>query len=102
MQFISPDVINEPGIYNLIASKYKKALEYNVKMNFEFFFDFSKIYMPIYEFSRVLGILLDNAIEAASECSKGEINLIFRDALKSGTQFISIENTLLIRILFLL
>ena len=33
--------------------------------------------MKIYEFARILGILLDNAIEASSECEEKIINLTF-------------------------
>ena len=51
--------------------------------------------MPIYEFSRILGILLDNSIEAAKDCEKKEINILFREARKQHTQIIIIENTYL-------
>ena len=51
--------------------------------------------MPIYEFSRILGILLDNAIEASKECEEKHINLIFRESRKQHVQIIIIENTFL-------
>ena len=31
--------------------------------------------MQVYEFTRILGILLDNAIEASSECEEKIINI---------------------------
>lgn len=93
IQILNPNIINNPGIYNLIISKYQKATEENIKINFEIFFDFLKLHMPIYEFSRILGILLDNAIEAAKECDDKEINLVFRDSKKDNVQIIIIENT---------
>ena len=92
---LNPNIINNPGIYNLIVSKYQKATENDVKINFEFFFDFNNLKMPIYEFSRILGILLDNAIEAAKECEEKEINLMFRESTKNNVQIITIENTYL-------
>ena len=95
VQMLNPNIINNPGIYNLIVSKYKKASDLNVSINFEFFFDFNKLHMPIYEFSRILGILLDNAIESAEECEDKEINLIFRESRKQQVQIIIIENTYL-------
>ena len=49
--------------------------------------------MKIYEFARVLGILLDNAIDASSECDEKVINIIFRDDAKNHRQLITIENT---------
>ncbi len=95
VQMLNPNVINNPGIYNLIVSKYKKATDCDVNINFEFFFDFENLHMPIYEFSRILGILLDNAIEAAKECEQKEINLVFRESRKQQVQIIIIENTYL-------
>ena len=49
--------------------------------------------MKIYEFARILGILLDNAIEASNECEEKIINIIFRDDEKNHRQLIVIENT---------
>lgn len=93
VRMLNPNIINNPGIYNLIVSKYKKATDLDININFEFFFDFENLHMPIYEFSRVLGILLDNAIEAAKECEEKQINLIFRESRKQHVQLVIIENT---------
>ena len=49
--------------------------------------------MKIYEFARILGILLDNAIEASSECKEKIINISFRNDEKNNRQLIKIENT---------
>ncbi len=95
VQMLNPNIINNPGIYNLIVAKYQKAINLNVKINFDFFFDFDNLHMPIYEFSRILGILLDNAIESAKECKNKEVSLLFRDSVKQHVQIISIENTYL-------
>ena len=95
VQMLNPNIINNPGIYNLIVSKYKKATDLNVSINFEFFFDFDNLHMPIYEFSRVLGILLDNAIEAAKDCEEKQINIVFRESRKQHVQIVIIENTYL-------
>ena len=93
VQMLNPNIINNPGIYNLIVAKYKKANDFDVKINFEFFFDFDNLHMPIYEFSRILGILLDNSIEAARECEEKTINLVFRESRKQQVQIVIIENT---------
>lgn len=95
VQMLNPNIINNPGIYNLIVSKYKKATDLDVSINFEFFFDFDNLHMPIYEFSRVLGILLDNAIEAAKDCEEKQINIVFRESKKQHVQIVIIENTYL-------
>lgn len=61
---LSPEVINEPAIYSLLTNKYHKANELGIDINIEAFLDFHKLNMKIYEFTKILGILLDNAIEA--------------------------------------
>lgn len=60
-------------------------------MNFEIFSDLSKINTNIYELSRILGILLDNAIEAARETDEKIINIIIRSDVKK--QIFIIENS---------
>lgn len=90
---LNPSIINNSGIYNLLVKKYKKAYETNVKIDLECFFDFKNLHMPIYEFSRILGILIDNAIEAASSSDEKNIILSFRDSNSNKTQIIIVENT---------
>lgn len=90
---LNPQTINNSGIYNLLMAKYKKANEKNVNINLEFFLDLDNLQMKIYEFSRILGILLDNAIESASECEVKQINIMFRESHKNHVQIVSIENT---------
>lgn len=90
---LNPNVINNPGIYNMLVSKYKLASDCDVKLHIEFFMDFNSLHMPIYEFSRVLGILLDNAIEAASECDDKIVNIMFRTSSRDNVELVKIENT---------
>ncbi len=90
---LNPDVINNAGIYHLLTCKYQKAEEKNVKMNIECFIDFNKLHISIYELSRLLGIFIDNAIEAASTANEKIVNIVFRDSLAHCTQFFIIENT---------
>ncbi len=93
LALLNPELINNSGIYNLLMSKYKKANDYNVEIHLEYFFDLQKLKMPIYEFSRILGILLDNALEAAKESNEKQINILFRDSQRNSTQIITIENS---------
>lgn len=95
ISLLNPNLINNSGIYNLLATKYKKAKASNVYIQLDFFFDFSKLHMPIYDFSRMLGIFLDNAIEASSLSNERSVKLMFRDSTKSNTQIIQIENSYL-------
>lgn len=81
------------GIYNLLTSKYHEAESKDIKMNMTFLLDLNTLKMKIYEFARILGILLDNAIEASSECDEKIINITFRNDNKNNRQLITIENT---------
>ena len=90
---LNPDVVNNDGIYNLLTKKYYEADSKDIKVNITFLLDLSTLNMKIYEFARILGILLDNAIEASSECEEKIINLTFRNDTKNSRQLIIIENT---------
>ena len=90
---LNPELINNSGIYNLLTAKYKKAEENKVEIHLEFFFDFNKLKIPIYDFSRILGILLDNAIEAAKDTNEKQVFIIIRDSSRNNTQIVNIKNS---------
>lgn len=90
---LNPNIINNPAIYSLLSSKYHKADGLGIKINFEFFVDLNEFEINSYEFSRILGILLDNAIEAASECEKKIINIYFRNEFNTNRHIVLISNT---------
>ena len=90
---LSPDAINNPAVYSVLANKYYKADNLDIKISLECFIDFDKLNMQIYEFTRILGILMDNAIEAASECDEKLINVIIRNDVVQNRQLLVIENT---------
>lgn len=93
LYILNPDTINNPGIYNLLTQKYNEADEKDIKINLTFLLDLNNLHMKIYEFARILGILLDNAIDAASECSEKILNLEFRNESKNNRNIVLIENT---------
>lgn len=92
---LNPEVINNPAIYNVMATKYHKADEIGVQINLGIFIDLNDIekHMKIYEFTRILGILLDNAIEAASECENKVIHVSFRKEQNRRRLLVVIDNT---------
>ena len=93
LYILNPEVVNNDGIYNLLTKKYHEADSRDIKVNITFLLDLNTLNMKIYEFARILGILLDNAIEASSECEEKIINLIFRNDTKNHTQLLIVENT---------
>ena len=92
LYLLNPEVINNDGIYNLLTKKYQEAIQKGIKVNMTFLLDLNKLHMKIYEFARILGILLDNAIEASSECDEKIINLDFREDSKNSRQLVIVEN----------
>lgn len=92
---LSPKVINHPAIYHMLATKYYEADKENVTINLNVFLDLNEIEtrMKIYDFTRILGILLDNAIEAAKACKKKVINVTFRKEISNDMIVVIIQNT---------
>lgn len=92
---LNPEVINNPAIYNVLATKYHKADEIGVQINLGIFINLNEIekHMKIYEFTRILGILLDNAIEAAAECENKIIHVSFRKEQNRKRLLVIIDNT---------
>ena len=90
---LSPDVINNPAIYSILASKYYLADSNGITISLDVFLDLNDLKMQIYEFTRILGILLDNAIEASSECNDKIINITIRNEENKHRQVLIISNT---------
>ena len=93
LYILNPDIINNPGIYNLLTTKYSDAEEKGIKVNLTFLLDLNELHMKIYEFARILGILLDNAIDAVSEYDEKILNIVFRNETKNNRNIILVENT---------
>lgn len=92
---LNPEIINNAAVYNILASKYYKADELGIKIDLKVFIDLNQLKMDIYDFSRILGILLDNSIEAASQCEEKIIKIEIRDFKQRKCQILTIENTYL-------
>ena len=94
---LSPSVINNPAIYNVMAAKYHRADEKGIQINLGIFMDLNDLehYLKIYEFTRILGILMDNAIEASIECKNKIVHVTFRKEDSRHRYLMVIENTYL-------
>lgn len=93
LNILNPNIINNPAIYSLLTSKYQKASSEGINFNIYVFHDISKLKMDTYKFTRILGILLDNAIEATRECEEKKIDFTFRLDPKVSRQLLVVENT---------
>ena len=93
MGILDPNVINNPAVYSIITNKYYLAIENDILMNVEIMIDFKDLNIATYELCRILGILLDNAIEAVQNCEQKIINVRFVKDIKANRKLIIIENS---------
>lgn len=90
---LSPSVVNNPAVYNVLANKYHMADELGIKINLEVFMDLNELNINSYELTRTIGILMNNAIEASKECEEKVINVTFRKDKNKHMQLVIVENT---------
>lgn len=84
-------LLNNKAITNLLKSKNVKAKKENIDIKFEIMFELKLLKKYEYELIRILGIFLDNAIEAERDEENKVIEvLFFKDA---NCKRIIIENT---------
>lgn len=93
LSIINPRTINNPGIYSLLNNKYFKATNLGINFDFEYFLDLNKIDVNLYQLSRILGILIDNAIEEAEKCEEKIIKISFIRENRNNRAVITIQNT---------
>ena len=90
---LNPKIINNPAVYNILATKYYKADELGITINLQIFINLNELKIDVYDFCRMLGILLDNAIEASAQCNDKIINIEIADIKVRKYQSIMIENS---------
>lgn len=90
---INSQVIDNPAICGVLLNKYRIAEDKKIQMNVELLSSFKELNERSYVVSRILGILLDNAIEATSDCEEKVINFEVKKDIKRNALIITIENT---------
>lgn len=93
LSLLNPSTINNPGIYSLLNNKYFKATNLGINFEIEFFLNLDSLDVNMYTFSRILGILMDNAIEEAEKCEKKFVKISFIRENNNNRALITIENT---------
>ena len=94
LESINPSVINQPAIYGIIASKYYLTISKNIDFELSVSTNISSICTDFTKLSRILGILMDNAIEASEKSEEPHIKLCFSYNPKKNADIISISNTI--------
>lgn len=91
---LNPTIINQPAVYGIVDSKYFDALDKNIKVNVAVDTDIKEINFDFADLSRVLGILLDNAIEATQKAESKELSIKFSYNKKKQADMIEIKNSI--------
>ena len=93
LSIINPRIINNPGIYSLLNNKYFKATHSGVTFDIDFFLNLNTLDINMYQLSRILGILIDNAIEEAEKCDEKIVKISFIRENKNNRSIITVKNT---------
>ena len=93
LSIINPRTINNPGIYSLLNNKYFKATNLGINFDIEYFLDLNNLEVNLYELSRILGILIDNAIEESEKCNDKVVKVSFIRENRNNRAVITIQNT---------
>lgn len=92
-QGINENIINNPAIYHLINHKYERAKELEINMKVDVLIDLRKLKIDDYDLCRIMGILIDNAIEASKDCENKFISIKFIHDHLNNRDLIIIENS---------
>ncbi len=90
---ISSTIVNNPSVYGLFISKLYLAEKKGIKIITDITCDLNNTQIKIYEMCKILGILLDNAIEAAYESTDKVVNITIKESYTDNNYLIIIENT---------
>lgn len=83
---------SSPAIYNIVNNKYIEAKKYGITINVDVYVNLNSLKIKIYELCRVLGILIDNAIEATKECENKQICIKFIKDSYNNRNLVIVEN----------
>lgn len=94
LSVITPKIFNDPAIYGIVGAKYFTATEKDIKFEFDITTNIAKINFSMPDLSRILGIILDNAIEATTKLENNRyIKLEMRFDNKKCADVIRVYNT---------
>lgn len=82
--------IKVSGLKGLISTKIIKAMSINIDVKIDIIENINNISMNIMDMCRIMGILLDNAIEASQECEHPKISICIVN--KNDYVVIALEN----------
>ena len=94
LSILSPKVIDEPAIYGVVVNKILVARDKDMTLSLDINTSVSNINFPKFELSRILGILLDNAIEAGEQTEQKKLTLTMYHDYTRNVDIITISNSI--------
>ena len=94
LSILSPKVIDDPAIYGVVVNKILVARDKNMTLSLDINTSVSNINFPKFELSRILGILLDNAIEAGENTQEKKLILNMYHDYTRNVDTIVISNSI--------
>ncbi len=93
LSVIDPKIFNEPAVYGIVGAKYFLANKDNIPFDLDILSNIAKIDFPKPDLSRILGILLDNALEATKKSNKPYIRLEMKFDKRKNSDIIRVINS---------
>lgn len=94
LSILSPTVINEPAIYGVVVNKILAARSKGMNLSLDANLRANEINFPKFELSIILGILLDNAIEAGEITEDKKLILDMHASQNEAVDIISVSNSI--------
>lgn len=95
LSILSPTVINDPAIYGVVVSKILIARDKEMNLSLDININVDEINFPKFELSRMLGILLDNAIDAGEQTKDKRLVLNMYTNHIANQDIIIVSNSIL-------
>lgn len=93
VQKLNYEIINNPAVYNLINNKYKVASNLQIKMDVNVLNNINSLNIKDLELCRILGILIDNAIEATKDAENKFVSITFKYDSVNNRDLVIVKNT---------
>lgn len=93
LNMVNSTIINNPSIYGIVVSKLNSASSKGIKTNIDITTDLNDSSLKIYELCKMLGILLDNAIEASYQSKNKQLTISMKYDTISSNYIITISNS---------
>lgn len=91
--FLNSEYISNPNILGVLSKKYYEADRLNINVHINVFSNLDNLSIDSFNLTRILDILLDNAICASSQCENKIINIELSSDRRLEKSIIVIENT---------